>query len=45
MKKNKKSDAISKREAAQGKRIWAYVFIALLVMFVLIFAGSAYLFE
>ena len=45
MKKNKKSEKISKRVAANGKKVVAYVVIALIVMFVLIFAGAAYLFE
>lgn len=36
---NKKSEKISKREAAKGKRVVAFVAIALIVMFVLIFAG------
>ncbi len=43
--KNKKSDKISKRDAANGKKIVAYVAVALIVMFVLIFAGAALLFE
>ena len=37
--KNKKSGVISKREAAQGKKMVAYVVVALLVMFILIFVG------
>lgn len=45
MKKNKRSDVISKRDAVNGKKVVAYVAIALIVMFVLIFAGAAYLFE
>jgi len=45
MKKNKKSEKISKRMAAKGKRVVAYVALALIVMFVLIFAGAALLFE
>ena len=44
MKKNKNSEKISKRVAANGKRVVAYVAIALIVMFILIFAGAAYLF-
>lgn len=43
--KTKKSDKISKKEAAYGKKMVAYVVIALLVMFVLIFVGASYLFE
>ncbi|MBO6126082.1 MAG: hypothetical protein J6P55_09560 [Bacteroidaceae bacterium] len=43
--KNKKSEKISKKEAAYGKKMIAYVVIALLAMFVLIFAGASYLFE
>lgn len=45
MKKNRKSDVISKRDAANGKKIVAYVAIALIAMFILIFAGAALLFE
>ena len=45
MKKNKRSEKISKRVAANGKRVVTYVAIALIVMFVLIFAGAALLFE
>ena len=36
MKKNKNPEKISKRVAANGKRVVAYVAIALIVMFVLI---------
>ena len=43
--KTKKSEKISKRVAANGKKVVAYVVIALIVMFVLIFAGAALLFE
>ena len=42
---NKKSEIISKRDAANGKKVVAFVAIALIVMFVLIFAGAALLFE
>jgi hypothetical protein len=45
MKRSKKSETISKRDAANGKKVVAYVAIALIVMFVLIFAGAALLFE
>jgi hypothetical protein len=43
--KNKKSEKISKKDAANGKKVVAYVAIALVVMFILIFAGAALLFE
>lgn len=36
MKKNKNPEKISKRVAANGKRVVAYVAIALIVMFVLV---------
>ena len=45
MKKNKNPEKISKRVAANGKRVVAYVAIALIVLFVLVFVGAAYLFE
>ena len=45
MKKNKKPEKISKKVAANGKRVVAYVAIALIAMFIFIFAGAAYLFE
>ena len=45
MKKNKNLEKISMRDAANGKKVVAYVVIALIVMFVLIFAGAALLFE
>ena len=41
----KKSGVISKKEAAQGKKMVTYVVVALLVMFVLIFVGASYLFQ
>lgn len=43
--KTKKSEKISKKVASNGKKVVAYVAIALIVMFVLIFAGAALLFE
>jgi len=43
--KNKKSEKISKKEAANGKKAVAYVALALIVLFVLIFVGAALLFE
>ncbi len=45
MKKNKNSEKISKRVAANGKKVVAYVALALIAMFVLILVGAAYLFE
>jgi len=45
MKKSKKSETISKRDVTNGRKVIAYVAIALIVMFVLIFAGVALLFE
>ena len=45
MKKNRKPETISKKEAANGKKVVAYVAIALIVMFILIFVGAALLFE
>jgi len=45
MKKKKRSDVITKKDVANGIKVVAYVAIALIVMFILIFAGAAYLFE
>ena len=43
--KTKKSEKISKKVAANGKKVVAYVAIPLIGRFVLIFAGAALLFE